>query len=482
VRGSGGVGREAEHVDGIGSLALVLHSHMPYVEGYGTYPFGEEWLFDAVCRSYVPVLEVADRVTLSVTPVLADQLEADGVPRRLREFVRAFRVGSAEADAADVEAELRPACAAEAERYGAAWRRLEEAGDDLLALFREPASAGRVELLASAATHAVLPLLATTGGRRLQLDAGLRSHRRRFGEPAGFWLPECAYAPGLGRLLAERGLSCFLTDQSAYEGALDALAPVATREGPIAFTIDWKAIGWLWSLDGYPSDTLHADFHRKSWRGTRPWAIDGAPYEPEVAAARAREQAHEFVAAVGDRLRRYRAERGSAGLVVFAIDTELLGHWWWEGPEWLAEVQRVAPVQGVEMVTLSEAREAHPAQRRQLHPSSWGEGKDLRTWDGPAVADLARAARRPELRLLRELRRPGGARGAAAERAARELLAVQSSDWAFLDGRQQAGDYPFVRATAHAQAMLDAIHSPAQSQRSLRNLAPDLSLAPLSEP
>ncbi len=42
-----------------GDLAIVLHSHMPYVEGFGTYPFGEEWLFDAVIRSYLPVLEVA---------------------------------------------------------------------------------------------------------------------------------------------------------------------------------------------------------------------------------------------------------------------------------------------------------------------------------------------------------------------------------------------------------------------------------------
>ena len=53
-------------------------------------------------------------------------------------------------------------------------------------------------LAASAATHAVLPLLATRAGLRLQLDAGIRSHRRRFGWDGGFWLPECAYAPGLG--------------------------------------------------------------------------------------------------------------------------------------------------------------------------------------------------------------------------------------------------------------------------------------------
>ena len=35
-------------------------------------------------------------------------------------------------------------------------------------------------------------------------------------------------------------------------------------------------------------------------------------------------------------------------------------------------------------------------------------------------------------------------------RAARELLAVQASDWAFLDKRGQAGDYAYQRATDHA--------------------------------
>ena len=98
----------------LGSLALVLHSHMPYVEGYGTYPFGEEWLFDAVIRSYAPVTAAADRVTFTVTPALADQLEADGVSERLLEFLRRFRIESCEADERDVEPPYRAACRAEA--------------------------------------------------------------------------------------------------------------------------------------------------------------------------------------------------------------------------------------------------------------------------------------------------------------------------------------------------------------------------------
>ena len=321
-----------------GDLAIVLHSHMPYVEGFGTYPFGEEWLFDAVIRSYLPVLEFAERLTVTVTPVLADQLEDPATARRLRDFLIAWRIGAAEADIPEVPAECRPACEAELTRYQRALELLDEAGGDPLRPFQRAAAEGRVALAASAATHAVLPLLATRQGLRLQLGAGIRSHRRRFGWEGGLWLPECAYAPGLEWQLAEQGVEWFCVDQSAHEAPLEALAPVRTEAGPVALPIDWEAIGWLWSLDGYPSDPAHAQFDGKSLRGIRLWKVGGGAYDPVAAAAAAERQAAEFLAATAARLRTYAAERGRRGLLVFAIDTELLGHWWSEGPIWLRAV------------------------------------------------------------------------------------------------------------------------------------------------
>jgi 1,4-alpha-glucan branching enzyme len=464
----------------VGDLAIVLHSHMPYVEGFGTYPFGEEWLFDAVIRSYLPVLEVARDLTMSVTPVLADQLEDAGVHERLRDFLVRYRIGAAEADVGDVPAECRQAAEAEAERYRRALGLLDEVGADPLRAFQEAERGGRVALAASSATHAVLPLLATREGLRLQLDAGIRSHRRRFGWSGGFWLPECAYAPGLDWRLAEHGVSWFCLDQSGHEDPLDALAPVRTPAGPVGFTIDWEAIAWLWSLDGYPSDPAHATFEGKSWRGTRIWKVGGGAYDPGAARLAAERQAGQFVDAVAQRLQDFAAARGRPGLIVFAIDTELIGHWWSEGPVWLAEVLRLAPGAGVRLISLDSALATHEPVERPLRLGSWGEGKDLRTWDSPAVADLAWGARRLEMRLLSALAR--GLEGDGARRAARELLAVQSSDWAFLDGRGQAGDYPFLRATAHAEAMLDAIDSPTAPEAGMRSLAPDLSLSPLIQP
>src|SRR2546423_13512409 len=93
--------------DPVGDLAIVLHSHMPYVEGFGTSPFGEEWLFDAVARSYLPLLERVRDLTLTVTPVLADQLEASAVVERMKRFLRRYRLEAAERDAARSSPELR---------------------------------------------------------------------------------------------------------------------------------------------------------------------------------------------------------------------------------------------------------------------------------------------------------------------------------------------------------------------------------------
>jgi 1,4-alpha-glucan branching enzyme len=463
-----------------GDLAIVLHSHMPYVEGFGTYPFGEEWLFDAVIRSYLPVLEVADRLTMTVTPVLADQLEDAGVRERLRQFLVEWRIGAAEADLPEVPAECRPAVEGELARYRHALELLDSAGGDPLLPFQRAAHEGRVALAASAATHAVLPLLATREGLRLQLDAGIRSHRRRFGWDGGLWLPECAYAPGLEWRLAEAGVRWFCVDQSAHGPPLQALAPVRTQAGPVALPIDWEAIGWLWSLDGYPSDPAHAQFAGKSLRGIRLWKVGGGAYDPDAAAAAARRQAGEFLAAAAARLREYASEHGRRGLLVFAIDTELLGHWWSEGPIWLRAVLEGAEAAAVRTVTVPQGLAEHEPLERELAASTWGEGKGFGTWDSPAVADLAWGARRLELRLLRALAE--GLRGNPARRAARELLAAQASDWAFLDKRGQAGDYAFQRATDHAGAMLEAIDSRSVTDPRMRSLAPDLNLAPLLEP
>jgi 1,4-alpha-glucan branching enzyme len=467
-----------------GALALLLHSHMPYVEGFGTWPFGEEWLWEAVASVYLPLLEVIDGapVTVGLTPVLCDQLEAmRGEPgdRYVRHLGEISAVIHAE-DSAGLARGGEPMLAAELRRAGgdyvSAARSFERRDRDLTAAF---GALERVELWTSAATHALLPLLATDAGRRLQLATGTASHQRRFGEwGGGFWLPECAYEPGLERDLADHGVRAFCVDQTAVPG-FDHLRPVATEAGPLAVPIDWSTIELVWhERSGYPADGAYRDYHRRTVHDLKPWDNSGGAYDRDAAMARARRHARDFVARASARLT-------EGGLLCSALDTELLGHWWYEGQDWLAAVLEEAPRAGLELVTVSEGLERVEPQRVPLAASTWGSGKDFSTWDSPRVRELALAARSAELRTVAAAARATTPR-AALERAARELLAMQSSDWAFMVTRDLAGDYPLKRMEHHGaelEAALGALAGAgATPEPGLRSMAPDLDLAALTTP
>jgi 1,4-alpha-glucan branching enzyme len=433
-----------------GELAIVLHTHMPYVEGFGTWPFGEEWLWEAIATSYLPLLGVIGRapLTLSITPVLCDQLEAPGAIERCGRFLRDVRPESHRLDVQELRGQ--PALVAELKRsateYAAAAAQLESV--DL------PAALGQHVSWTSAATHAVLPLLASDAGIALQVQTGVDSHRRRFGVwGGGFWLPECAYAPWLDRPLEEAGVRC-----TCVELAGPPAGPLKTDEGPVLWPIDRAVIELVWGERGYPADGVYRDSHRRTPRDHCVWANDGGPYDFERACARAAEHARDFVARASARVVR-------GDICVCALDTELLGHWWYEGVHWLQAVLDESARQGLALTTLDDAlerREPVPPAR-DLEVSSWGEGRDLRTWSAPAVADMAFRARTAEMRLLAGARPP-------SERALRELLALQSSDWAFLAYRGTAGDYPRERFEAH----LAALERAGELEPALRNLAPVL--------
>jgi 1,4-alpha-glucan branching enzyme len=448
-----------------GELALVLHTHMPYVEGFGTWPFGEEWLWEAIAGSYLPLLDVLGRapLTLSLTPVLCDQLEAPGAIERCVRFLEEIRPESHLRDVRAFRKAGEQQLAAELERsaaeYAAAADRLRRLSGGLLNALGEHAS------WTSAASHAILPMLATDNGIALQLEIGIASHRRRFGTwSGGLWLPECAHAPWLDAPLASVGVRATCVELTRVFGAGDArhLRPLASDRGPVLWPLDRQTIALVWSEHGYPADAAYRDYHRLTPHHHRVWSNDGAPYSPTRARARVAEHARDFVGRVVRRL-------APGGVCVCAFDTELLGHWWYEGVWWLRAVIDEATRQGLAMTTLDDALERHTpvSTTSGLPVTSWGEGGDLRTWSGPQVAEIAWQARTAELRAIAAEKRP-------VERALRELLALQSSDWAFLITRAWAGDYPAQRAASHMAELEHALTAPGELGDALRNLAPEL--------
>jgi 1,4-alpha-glucan branching enzyme len=238
--------------------------------------------------------------------------------------------------------------------------------------------------------------------------------------------------------------------------------PLQTPAGPVLWPLDRQTIALVWSDPGYPSAGAYRSYHAMTPRHHRVWTNDGRPYDPAAAQALAHRHAADFVTAVRHRVR-------DGGVCVCALDTELLGHWWYEGVHWLEAVLEEAARQGLALTTLDDGLERHePAPApSDVGVSSWGDGGDLRTWSGPAVADLAWRARTAELRTLTRPGRP-------SDRALRELLALQSSDWAFQVARQLAGDYPRQRAQGHAEALEAALAGAEGLDPAVRNLAPEL--------
>lgn len=458
-----------------GRLAIVLHSHLPYVEGFGTWPFGEEWLWEAHATSYAPLVALLDRhphsaaVTLSATPVLLDQLEAAGVGERARLFLDRVRE---DVYAREIAGFTEHGFAAEAE----ALRQQRALYRDARAALGDADALGdgilRHATWTSSATHAVLPLLATATGVRAQVVGGIGSHRRRTGRWAGgFWSPECAYSPALDGALRDAGVATTCVDLTDRLGHGDPrqLQPYRTAAGTTLLPIDRHLSDLVWADGAYPARPAYRDTHRRSTFDLMPWANDGTVWSAERAREAARADAARFVAAARERV-------AGGGVATVALDTEFLGHWWLEGIWWLEAVLDEAAAQGLSLLH-ADAVAAHvapaplPAEARTT--TTWGAPRDLTTWSGAPVAELAWRARRLELDVV-------AAGGRATPRAWRELLAVQSSDWAFLRTRRTAGEYPDMRSSGHAESLLTELHALGSATAALRNLAPFLDGAPVS--
>src|SRR3990172_11342085 len=80
----------------VGSFTFVLHSHLPYTRQAGRWPHGEEWLHEAAAETYVPLLDALNRLkdeglsarlTLSLTPILLEQLADPDVRSNFRTYL-----------------------------------------------------------------------------------------------------------------------------------------------------------------------------------------------------------------------------------------------------------------------------------------------------------------------------------------------------------------------------------------------------------
>ncbi|MHB8780151.1 MAG: 1,4-alpha-glucan branching protein domain-containing protein [Candidatus Geothermincolia bacterium] len=463
-----------------GCFALTLHTHLPYLLRNGDWPCGEEWILEAWAECYMPLArlltdlargEATGRLAMTLTPVLASQLADDHLRRRL---------------AAYLANKVRQCCeeAAKPRSPGDAWKSrvatfCEEGFSSLLGSLApggEPSfsdavirarRAGALEVLASAATHAHLPLLPSQASRRAQVELGLAEYRRLFeGHPAGFFLPECAYRKGLGiaRMLEECGIRYTILNFSALAGGESPECAYRLADTAVAvLAIHPLPNRDVWCEDGLPSHGAYRDRSKRDieGHGLQYWRVTDRlapiesklPYEPEAAMEQVELDAAAFVSSLAAELRRA-AGSVERPLIHACFDTELFGHWWFEGVHWLRRVLQLAEAHpDIALVTPSgflddKAAGALPS----LDPgeTSWGVGYDFRTWEADATSDMRRELARCEERLRAAATGPlDPLQRRSLEQAGVELLLLQSSDWPFMVMRDQAGGYARERFAAH---------------------------------
>ncbi len=263
----------------------------------------------------------------------------------------------------------------------------------------------------------------------------------------------------------------------------------------------------VWSAEwGYPGDADYREFHRKDpvsglqyWRVTGPNVElgDKDVYHPDWAEAKIAQHAEHYAGLVEDLAQDYYQQTGEYGLISSNYDTELFGHWWFEGVRWIGQVlAHLAESPLVDLVTTDGYLGGHaPEHAIALPEGSWGAGGTHWTWDNPDThwmwAPIHAAERRMEGLVARYPRAEGACR-TALNQAARELLLLQASDWPFLVTTGQAGEYATRRFNEHvsrfqqlAQALEDGDIVQAETLAAgffeLDNVFPDLDYAWFAE-
>jgi 1,4-alpha-glucan branching enzyme len=457
---------------------------------------------------------ISARTNISFTPVLMDQLKDPNFVRGFDEYLR-MKVEIARRDRAYFVRTGNSALLPLTDFWEAWYGKLladfsDRYRGDIIDGFRALQDRGHVEVMTSAATHGYFPLLARDESIRHQVRQGRHTYRKYFGRDArGFWIPECAYRPGyswkqpfgdadpyarlgVDEILGQEGVGYFFVDSHLLKGGeamgvytdrfpglkllwekfQDAYEPSAEiGRDPYSsylahpsrvpfFARDDVSGSQVWSrYMGYPGDGHYLEFHKKHFPGgMRYWRITSSeadlglkePYDPAATRERIERHAEHFASVLEDALK----ER-SSGSVVALYDTELFGHWWFEGPEWLYSVIKKLSTGAVKPMTAGGCLDRLPPETViSLPEGSWGKGgfhwiwlNDDTAWVWKKIYRIEEAAAGLMPRLAQLDRR-------LLRQFFREKFLLESSDWPFLISTWSARDYAETRAAEHYERAL----------------------------
>jgi 1,4-alpha-glucan branching enzyme len=485
-----------------GCHCIVLHAHLPYIRHpeYNSF-FEENWLFEAITETYVPILNLLRRkrlegyrrcLTLSLSPTLLSMLADPFLQKRYRSHMdKLCRLAEQEVQRTRNDpqfADLAKMYQQQLDTVGKIY--FDDLNGDLIGAFVDLHQANVIELITTAATHGFLPLLkAEPTTVRAQLKSGAQTFHEMTGVQAqGVWLPECGYYEGLEAIVEDSNFGYFFVDSHGILNAKPApyyglSAPLLCPNGVAAFGRDSESSRQVWSRDeGYPGDFYYRDFYRDigfdlDMEYIRPFILDGETrihtgfkyyritghdtekevYDPQRAQQRINIHADNFVHRSLAQLSQYESRDKPAPLITSPYDAELFGHWWYEGPDWLeAVIERFSEYTDSIVLTTPSAYLAENPVLQVAEPSasSWGDGgynafwlNEGNDWIYPHLHDQSN--RMQALVELFQDAKPGSLNYRALQQAGRSLLLSQASDWAFFMKTGTAQEYAYNRTRDH---------------------------------
>jgi len=481
-----------------GYLSLVLHAHLPFVRHPEHEKFLEEnWLFEAMTETYIPLLQVMDRwlrdgmdtrLTLTLSPTLCSMLLDPLLQERyLRHLDELIDLAEKEVYRTHWDKAFQELASFYRTRFGEVRDTYLGCSRNLVGAFARLQDLGKLEIITSAATHALLPLMAQSPSSiRAQVLTARDHYLSCFGQdPRGIWLPECAYSEALEPALQEANIRWFITDT---HGVLHAtprprygvFAPIFTPGGIAAFGRDLDSAKQVWSKhEGYPGDPQYRDFYRdigfdldfdyvrshlpsadqRGFTGIKYFRITGGAekqiYNRRTALNVAAGHAQHFLEGRIAQISRLSEIMDRPPLVVAPYDAELFGHWWYEGPEFLDYLVRKTyyDQKTFSLITPGQYLERHSSnQIATPGASSWGEEGYWRVWLNETnewIYPHLQVAQERMTQLARRFPNPNPLQLRALRQAGRELLLAQASDWPFILRTGTSPDYARKRVKDH---------------------------------
>ncbi|MDR0443787.1 MAG: DUF1957 domain-containing protein [Treponema sp.] len=477
--------------------SLILEAHLPFVREFYCEDdlfrsVEEDWFFEAVSETYLPLLEVLDRLEvehvpfrlgLSISPLLCQMLGDEHLMKKYLAFTeRQIEFSQQEIERTEKQGELNELAKMHYNRI--LERRIvftEQYEGNILKTIDGYRRKGKIEILAGSATHAFLPFIShNSESMQAQLEVPLSIYRRHFGgNPQGFWLPELGWIPALEPHLRAYNLSYTIIDSHGLlfgkpQPKKGSFFPVKTPGGIYILARDFYATR---EIEQITKDDLYLDNDRDAGyefppeiiskflstegerhrTGIKYWPLSARSqntiYNPQAALDKVNQYAELFMENTVNRLEEASKHMNEPPLSILAHNADTFGRFWHEGPQFIEALFRTAakyhdfkflnPGEYIFKQNLSSLQVVTPEF------SSWGFNGYAETWLNAGNDWMYRHLIRSMERMTELAERfpdDTGLKERALNQAAREILLAQSSDWSGFLYKQDSTEYAKTQA------------------------------------